>query len=1101
MLYFSLLLLTLAPVVAKDAWNNVRVHSLYTSSISKFDNGNAVVRDKVGFLWIATDGGLKRYDGYELHNFTFSQNDPHSIGSNTVASLYIDDEERLWVGAGQLNLYDAQTQHFTRFDVSDNSTVWAMRKDSNNIMWIGGEGFGLRGVDLEKNTVVHQFLESDNNRFINAIITDPNSSKLWICTNAGVYLFNPFTLKFEKNYTVESMSLDAYSFRDIVFADDGKLWIATNVGLVVIDVENDELKHYQHDPNNAGSLKTNLLWSVYKDNDGRIWIGTDKQGVHIYDAQSDQFFHIPASSNDKDSMAFPTTSINDIVQDEQGTMWFVMPNYGVRRISHHLEKFTTLKSVINSDNSLGFNNVLDIHQSKDGIIWIATDGGGLDRYDPLLNQFQHFRHDPNNPHSVSSNSVLSIDEDEQGLFWIGTYGGGINLFDPQTRQFQHLRHDSTQALSNTLANDNVFEVAVASSSQVYISVWRLGLQVYNPQNGQFDSYFPGGEGADSGISSFSINDIAFGEDNSVWLGGHGGFERFYPERKQFEKIDIGGIETVYDIYPDANHNYWLATPSGLVSYNSITGRHRRYTQKDGLVNDFVVSIEKDQQGLLWLGTREGLSQFDPFTEIFRNFTVSEGLSSNKFNRFSHLNAQDGSMYFGGIAGINVFNPDHMPRNEHLPNVVLTDIKINQRDVAIGDKQLIDRHISHLDSITLPYFQQNITLQFSALNFISPNQNHYQYRLLGLEDNWNTVDSNGRLVRYTSLDPGNYQFEVKASNNEGLWNPQSKRLQITVLPPWWQTWWMKVVLVIACWTLLYYLYQWRIRTNKLRAIALERQIKERTQQLKQSNRAFEKAIVNLQETQGQLIQAEKMASLSGMVVGIAHEVNTPLGVCLTAVSHIEDSSRRLFEKFDQQKMTANDFIQFREEIDSGSEIALNNIHRAVALVRTFKQVAADQSEENISEFNLLELLQDTASTVKSSLQKDNIDIHISCSQEISLNSYVGVVSQIVLSFIGNTMVHAYSTQTERNIRIEVTQLKPGFVTLYYCDDGDGIPAEYIDKVFEPFFTTNRKDGHTGLGMHITFNHVTQKLNGDIKIHPTDKGVKFEITIAQNASADP
>lgn len=1079
-------------LLATDSWTVNTVHPLYFDKVTKNDNTYKIVIDKTGFLWLATDRGLKRYDGYQTRDFIYDDKDITSIGSNSIDSLFIDQENILWAGGENLNRYYPQTETFERYDVSNGAAIWAMHKTSDNIMWVGGEGFGLRGYDLEKKQISFQGFEQAKNRFVNAIVPAVDSNKIWIGTNGGVYLFDPNSTDYELFFSPDSLSLDNFLMRDMAMDNDGRLWIVSEDGLVVLNPENKAVRHYTHNPDDPNSLKTSTLWSVFKDNNGLMWIGTDKQGVQVYDPITDNFNHIPASPNDSDTLAFPPTSINDIYQDQHGSMWFASPHYGVRRVSSQLEKFIVFKEISGGSNSLGFNNVLDIHQAKNGLIWIATDGGGLDRFNPRTGEFKNYKHNKSNPNSLSSDSVIVIDEDDLGNLWLGTYNGGVNVFNPSTERFEHLMHNKKESEYQTLGNNNVFDIHIASARQIFISVWRKGMQIYDSENKTFTSYFVGVGETDNGISNYSINDIVPDGNGKYWIGGHSGLELFDSESKQFSKIDLPTVDAVYAILPDKNNIIWLATPNGLVKYDSRTGEIVTYTKADGLSDNFVVSLEMDSLGNIWMGTRSGLNRFDVERGEFTVFTIAEGLSSNQFNRLSHLYSKDGNMYFGGTTGINVFDPEKMPQNKHLPRVVITEFDLNRQPVKIGPLKVLKQDISLTKEILLDYSQNNMTFEFTALNFVSPSQNRFKYRLLGFEEKWKEVDASERRVRYTNLDPGEYTFEVSASNNEGFWNPESSTILLKITPPWWSTWWANIILAL----LALYLIRLMILIQNKNAINqakdLERKISERTEELHKSNQELENAIKNLENMQDKLVEAKKMAALGVMVSGVAHEVNTPLGVCVTAISHIECISQNLFNKFDNNVLKSSDFEYFRKDVTTGTELISSNLSRAAELVNSFKKVAVEQSLESQSTFLFDDFIHDVLKATAPNFKNRLVEMHVNCTEHLELTNFPGVISQIIISFVMNSLTHAFDKNQAGNIYLNVDCIDNENITLRYSDDGKGIELDDIDLVFEPFFTTNRSEGNAGLGLNIVYNLVTQKLKGGITVNKPEIGVEFIVT---------
>lgn len=836
----TLILSCFLPAYALSQMNTdkIKVHPLYLEEEPRADLTYSSVRDKQGFLWVATDNGVKRYDGYHLRVFSTNPNDPTSIGSNAINHLMMQSTGSLWVSGTNLNQYHPETEGFTRYRVSDGLAIRVMHEDKQGLFWFGGEGFGLRCFDPVQGQVVQTFFNGSNDGFITAIIQHGSSSLIWVASSAGLYLFDTQTFKVKRFDLPLDFGVGIEAIRSMAEDQDGNVWMATQEGLLVLNPESKRVKHYTADRGKDHSLKTNTLWSVFVDSKQQVWVGTDKQGVHKYRPETDDFLHMPASASDEYS--FPVASVDDIYEDDYGTLWFAVGAYGMRRVSEHLEKFSVFKHNDEDANSLGFNNILDLHEDRNGIIWIATDGGGLDRYDPKKDEFTHYKHNPDDPESISSNSVLSLAEDAEGNIWVGTWAGGLNRLNPSTGKFWRLKRDPKIKNGQTLDNNNVFRIVINKEGQLLLSLWRRGLQIYDPKTGHFESYFPLGEGSDSGVSSFSINDILPTPDGNFWIASYSGLELFFPasstnKKAKFTQSKLAINEAVYDLHLDKAGVLWLAYSAHFIRYNPHNNIAKHYTEKDGLSDNFVASIEEDSEGYLWLGTRHGLSRFNPLSEEFVTFDESDGLAGSQFNRFSHLKTKSGMMYFGGSEGLSYFDPANLPKNENAPKVHIIDFELFQKSVKPGLSPLLTKPINMTAKLELPYSQKDIAFKFTGLNYISPEKNHYRYRLKGLEDEWVEVDSSRRRVRYTNLAPGQYKFQVLGSNNEGVWNGAATEIALTILPAWWQTWWARCLYGLSALLLMYIFSFWRLRSNRSREKTLKTIVNEQTSKLKKANR--------------------------------------------------------------------------------------------------------------------------------------------------------------------------------------------------------------------------------------------------------------------------
>lgn len=818
-----------------DSWSGeLNVHPLNLENGHGGDLATSTLRDNDGFLWIGTDNGLKRYDGYQIQSFTFDPNDPSSIGSDIITTIKILSSGKLWAAGKTLSEYHPETESFTNYKISDNGTIRALYEDSQGILWFAGEGFGLRGFDLKTKKVVHQFFNHEINAHIRSIVphrepssimgqTPAHSSApamlIWVLIEAKLVLFNTQTHTFQEYAIPEEVGLNSDSAAGMIEDRHGKVWIATQKGLLVFNPKTTKFKRYPADPSKKGELSTDTLWGILEDSRGRIWIGTDKQGVHIYQPESDNFLHYSSSSTD--STAFPKGGIGHIFEDTEGTLWFSVSSFGVYQVNTHLEKFKVIKRRNEAGVTIKYDSISDLMEDKEGNLWIAVDGDGLDRYDPKTKTFTHYRNDPKNPRTISSNSVLSLAEDDQGYIWVGTWAGGLNRLNPITGEFDRIQRDLNSQDGNTLGGDNIFRIEIAPNGLLLLSVWQNGLQTYNPKTLQFKSYFGTVTGADNdGAMNISIYDILLSSDGKYWIGGYRGLELFDPINETFTPANIQNLGAVFDIHEDTNKILWIASSTHFIRYNPKTQKTKYFDVKDGLSNNFVISIEEDDQEHLWLGTRNGLNRFTPKTEVFETYGVLDGLAGPKFNRFSHLQTKNQKMYFGGKDGLNFFDPTHLPKNQYPPKVHLTNFEIFQIPIIPGEHRWLDKNINLMDSIVLPSTHNDVTFEFTALNLITPTKNKYKYKMEGINENWVTVDSNRRRAHYSNLDPGHYKFMVHGSNNDGVWSSKAKEIELTILPAWWQTWWARLGYLIILFYIMYGFSHWRLRLNRKRQQGLE-----------------------------------------------------------------------------------------------------------------------------------------------------------------------------------------------------------------------------------------------------------------------------------------
>lgn len=797
-----------------------------------------------GYLWGATSNGLNRYDGYNFVTYSHDMEDNNSIGSNSMESVFIDNENNTWAGGISLSRFSDETQTFQHFAVSSGESIKTIIQDNSEQLWIGGNNFGLRKIDIKTGDIMHIYTHDKTDRnslshnSIYKIIVD-NIGGLWIATEKGGLDY--FDIKKETfiNYSFVDIKKDqVYIFRDMLMDSVGQIWATSSDGLFMFNPKENTWKHYQHNSDNTDSLGTNDIWSVYEDRYNNIWIGTDKKGIDMFIPESEIFIHY---SPDETNQTMPPGAVFNMVEDVNGALWISVFNFGICRFSTMDRKFDLFERNIKKGNNLkglSFNNVLGLHEDSSGIIWIATDGGGLNRFDPEKNIFKHYKKQPNDKNSLSSDSVISISEDSEGILWLGTWGGGLNRFDPQKEIFTHY---TTETSNGELLSNNIFGTMINSDGSIWLSVWDKGLQLFDPKSERFTDFRSNNINSSFKINNSHINLIYKSFNGNLWIGGHDGLERVNSQNKSVDYLKISKQNDIYDVYESKDGILWFATGDGLVKYNISTGNHIIFGKKQGLPDDYVTGIEVDNNGNFWLGTRHGLSKFNPETYVFENFGVNHGLQGLEFNRYSHLKTRDGVLYFGGTKGLNRFYPGKIPKNELAPTVLLTGFELFQKPVSIGPNSVLKKHIRYMDEIVLAYHQNDITFEFTALDFTAPEMNQYRYKLIGFDNEWIEVGSDRRRARYTNLSPGNYVFKVRASNNDRVWNVKGTSVDLRIIPPWWMTKLASLIAILIIISFIYLYTKLRFRKSMKRQKDLESQIKDKTLKLEEANLYLEERV--------------------------------------------------------------------------------------------------------------------------------------------------------------------------------------------------------------------------------------------------------------------
>ncbi len=796
-------------------------------------NAVCMLQDSQGFIWIGTQDGLNKYDGYNFTVYKYDELDPHSLSYNFVLSIYEDKSGTIWIGTdgGGLNKFNRETEQFTRYQHESNNPnslsnnrVWSIYEDHLGTLWIGTDGGGLDKFERETGQFTHYRHDpNDSKSLTNDIILSIYEDRLgnfWIGTGEGLNKFNRETEQFI-HYTRDlndPKSLSDNTILSIYEDQSGRLWIGTNGGgLNKFDRKTGQFTHYTHDPNDPKSLSEDSVSAIIEDHSGNLWLATSSwygnpfaTALNKFDPETEQFTHYTHNSANPDSLK--DNLVYSLFIDNSEMLWIGTGFTGIYKLDTKDQKFRHYKNELANLNSLSDNHVSSLYEDHLGTLWIGTFDGGLNKFDHKTGQFTHYTHDPNNTNSLSSDFVWSVYEDHLDTLWIGTFKGGLNQFERETGQFAHYTYDSNNP--NSLSDNNVISIYEDHLGTLWISTYNGGLNQFERKTGQFTHYINDPNNPHS-LSDNKIFSIYEDQSGTLWIGTltkglnkfnreTGEFTRYTHEPNNPNSLSYDRVLSMYE-YPAGT--LWIGTyGGGLNKFDIATETFTHYTEKDGLPNNSVLGILGDDEGHLWLSTGKGLSKFNPETETFRNYDVGDGLQGNEFGGIkAYFKRKTGEMFFGGLNGFNAFYPEQVKDNPHIPPIVITDFRIFDKSVKL------DTAISETKEIKLSYKDNFFGFEFAALDYTNPQKNQYAYKLEGFDKDW-IYSGTRRYATYTSLDGGTYTFRVKGSNNDGVWNEEGASLKIIITPPPWKTWWAYTLYVVALVSAVCGYVQWRTRAQ-------------------------------------------------------------------------------------------------------------------------------------------------------------------------------------------------------------------------------------------------------------------------------------------------
>lgn len=824
----------------------------------------AIIQDRQGFLWLGTEDGLDRYDGYELRHHVHERKVSGSLPNNWVSGLAEDAAGTLWIGTdgGGLVGLNSQTGNFDELPAIDGEApvgalekVRVVRFDRHGILWVGTRTEGLVMVDRARGQV-RRFrhaagdaatLGSDS---VFAVIED-HTGALWIGTGAGLDRLDPATGQVERQTNLPALRpgdlRGEFPVNALLEDERGDLWVATNAGLLRRDAESGQFSLFRNRAGDAGSLPGDRVQAILEDDARRIWIGTSA-GLALYDRAGGRFAsyrHDPA-----DTASLPDDNVISLYEDRGGLLWVGTKTGGVAKwnsrswsFGHHAGGGTGTLA----------GNVAAFAEDSAGTLWIANLGSGLDAVDRIHGTTIHFQHRAGDPGSLPDDHVMALLFDRRGTLWVGTMTAGLSRFDPQTRRFTAYRPDPQDP--DALGAAGVMSLLEDSSGRIWVGTYGGGLSMLNPAAGQFTRYTLH---ADDPATLSSDRATALAEDRSgrIWVGTDGGglclldpltgkASRFVHDPRNPRSLSAN---TVYAIRVDQRGHVWVGTRGG--GLDEILGSalepaalgFRNFSESDGLPNTTIYGIENGPGGHLWLSTNRGLSRFDPLSHAVRNFRGAHGLQGDEFNFGAHYRSAAGELFFGGPHGYNAFFPARLQFDDIPPPVALTGfLKFNEpAHTAVPHERL--------RSIDLGYRDDIVSFEFTALDFASPDDNTYRYRLEGFDKDWVAAGSKHR-VTYTNLAGGRYTFQVRAANSDGTWNEAGLAIPLIVQPPPWATPWAYAAYALALAALMFAV--WNQQHQKLRREAryaqrLEQDVRDRTAELAERNDELVRVNRQLQE---------------------------------------------------------------------------------------------------------------------------------------------------------------------------------------------------------------------------------------------------------------
>ena len=777
---------------------------------------NAIFQDQQGFIWLGTSDGLNRYDGYSFTVYKNDPNDPNSLTGNQISAIYEAPSEPgvLWIGVNNSGLVrlDRETGIFTPYlpdpDVPTSiksGHITDILEDHTGRFWVAtADGLHEMNRTSGEFNVYSNEMENPESLSSNEVTSlfEDRFGDLWIGTYKGglnKYERSTNTFTTYTHFKDDPSSISNDQISSITEDGNGVLWVGTIEGLNRFNRADESFTRYVHEPDNPNSLSESMIFSLgtVDVTPDILWVGTFNQGLNRFDTRTKTFTSYKSDPTNNGSLSH--NRVMSLLGDHSGVLWIGTSLGGVSLTNNSLGTFTHYKNDPENANSLSENMIWAILEDSKGYLWVGTESQGLNKIDRSSGLVTHYKYDPDDPTSISSNSVRGLVEDNKGNIWIGSTGG-LDKYDQQTGRITRYKRPGMPL--DLKQYDFVYTLFKDSNGHIWMGL-PGSLIKFNPDSEEYtrfthDENDPLGAPSDLILTFYETN------DGTLWVGSWSdGLSKYNPEKDTFtrflhDKDDPSSISnnTVMTIVEDYNGYLWIGTAGGLNKMERNTQEFTRFTEQNSdLPANTINGLLLADDGHIWLSSHNGLSRIDPDTDAFHNYGIERGLQSREFNSGAYHKAADGELLFGGINGLNAFYPDDIKDNPVPPKVTLTGMRIRNQPIAFENHSPFNEHITMARSITLNHDENDLTFDYVGLHYESPEHNSYAYQLEGFDDEWRLVDTR-RSAMYTNLPPGNYTFQVRAANSDGVWTTGGTALALTINPPWWRTYWAYLVYFFA-----------------------------------------------------------------------------------------------------------------------------------------------------------------------------------------------------------------------------------------------------------------------------------------------------------------
>jgi len=1015
---------------------------------------NEVYQDHLGFIWVATEDGLNRFDGIQFKPFS---DDKNGLKANFLTSIYEDSRGTLWVGLiNGLQVYKHDIESFNEIEIFINNKqvhpyISGIAEAENGDIWITTSRYGILKIDHEtKRPRYSTRLNKELSSFYLECIHIDRDGLIWIGSdNNGLNTYDPQSG--EINTFSESKDAPFYipgnDITDIVEDKSGNIYIASlKGGLVKYNKHSKTLSRIISSIKNEKHLPVK---SLLFDSKMRLWVGTDGKGLLRLNNQTGLLEPMNPGSS---SFDFSRSKIHSIIEDNVGNIWLGIFQKGLYLFPESPEMFNHYGYQAFSENSIGSNCITALDGSSK-TLWIGTDGDGVYKLNKSNQEINHIQL-TNTQGELEGNNVLSLYDSEENYLWIGTFFNGLLRYNYLTGDYKTYKNNPNDSLS--LINDKITSIKPLNKNELWLTTLGGGICRYNINNESFKTGLNWPDSLNQLIPKW-VNDIYIADPNNIWIGTYDGlfFAQTSTNQLTMFTSDDGFLphNIVYSLICDSKGFIWAGTYGGLVRIDSQL-HSETFTTQHGLGSNVICGITEDNRGQIWVSTHNGLSKFDPVDTTFTTYYASDGLQANEFSRNAVYKSRDNQLYFGGINGVTEIKKDYFNYNRNIRDVMLTEFQRFNKPVEIGEKSgkhtILNRSIALADTVKLMESDNVFSIGFTSVELANQSRISYEYKMEGFDENWNTSNSLSRYATYTNLYHGTYHFYVRGVDKKQYSTP--RKLTIIIYPPWYKTVWAKILWIALAFIFLYGI----ILFNKEKVLRLEA---ERTNENKMQ-----------------------------FFINISHEIKTPLTLIIDPLEKLlskksNDETSRLY-----QTMHLN----------------ANRIFRLVNQLLDVRKIDKGQLLIKFQKTNLYEFITEVARSYELLAESKNIDFNIHCNQP-GLEVWIDPLNfeKVILNLLSNAFKY---TPSGGSVEISINPVygknaKNGdfkSAEIKVSDTGIGLRESDLEKIFNRFYQVSSKENlhntGTGIGLHLS-RSLVQLHKGKLfaKNKTTGTGTQFIVVL--------